>query len=181
MSYWEHDDAIRSMLRRSRYLKVDDTGEQQLVDLMNLVGDKPKKVLRLQEHGLSSNPPLNSEGIIAALGGRSDRLMLLGGVHKDHRPKNLPIGGTALYDADGKIWKMVKDETTFDAGGKPVTISNATKVKIEGTSDVSFGVGGCWVHITGGVVHLGVGSADGTATARVLTEDGPSDKVKAVL
>lgn len=177
MSYHEHDDAIRSMLRRSRYLKVDDSGDQQLVDLMNLAGDKPKKVLRLQEHGFSSNPPINSEGLIAALGGRSDRPMLLGGVHKDHRPKNLPVGGTALYDADGKLWKMVKDETTFDAGGKPVTISNATKIKIEGTSDVSFGVGSCWVNIAGGKVHLGVTSADATATTAVVTTAGPSSIV----
>lgn len=181
MSYFEHDDAIRSMLRRSRLLKVDDSGEQQLVDLMNLAGDMPKKVYRPQDHGFSSNPPVNSEGWVAAMAGRSDKIVYIDGGHKDHRPRNLPIGGTALYDADGKILKIIKDGTTYDAGGKPLTISNATVIKIEGTQSVSFGVGGTWVHIDGGKVYLGVGSADATTDNPVVTVAGPSTKVFAVV
>jgi phage gp45-like len=37
----------------------------------------------------------------------------IGFEHKDHRPKNLPVGGTALYDATGKILKIVKDEINY--------------------------------------------------------------------
>jgi phage gp45-like len=177
MSYYEHDDAIRSMLRRARLLKVDDTGTQQLVDLMNLAGDQPKKVFRPQDHGLSSNPPVNSEGWVLALGGRSDRLLYVDGGHKDHRPKNLPTGGTALYDADGKLWKMVKDATTYDAGNKPLTISNATVITIQGSSSVAVGLGGIWVRIAGGKVHLGVSTATEDAIPAVMTDAGASTKV----
>lgn len=103
MSYFEHDDALRSMVRRARILRVDDSGSQQLVDLMGLFGDKPKKVFRPQPHGISSNPPVNSEGILIALGGRSDRLVYLDGGHKDFRPKNSPAGTAVLYDDKGNI------------------------------------------------------------------------------
>lgn len=180
MSYFEHDDAIRSMIRRGRNLKVDDSGDQQVVDLMGLFGDKPKKVLHVLPHGYSANPPKNSDGLLLALGGRSDRLAYLDGGHKDHRPKNLPIGGTALYDADGKVLKIVKDGIDLDAGGKPVTIRNATTIKIEGTADVAFGIGGCWVRISGGKVYLGVAAADATTSNAVVTVAGPSSKVFAV-
>lgn len=177
MSYFEHDDAIRSLIRRGVLRKVDDTGTQQLVDLALLAGDEPKKVFRPQQHGLTSNPPIGSEGFVVAMGGRSDRLLYIDGAHKDKRPKNLPAGGVALYDADGKLLKIVKDGTDWDAGGKPLTIRNATKVKIEGTTDVSFGVGSIWVHIVGGKVHLGVADPDGLSTNAVVTVAGPSTKV----
>jgi len=174
MSYYEHDDAIRSMIRRARLLKVDDSGTQQLVDLMGLAGDMPKKVFRPQDHGFSSNPPIDSEGVLVAMGGRSDRPLYFDGGHKDHRPKSLPPGGVALYDANGKIIKFVKEETVFDAGGKPFTVKNATKIKIEGTKEVAVGIAGCWVRFVGGKLHLGVESADATATPAVMTDAGPS-------
>ena len=56
MSYWEHDDAIRSMIRRFQVLNVDDSGTQQILDLAGLYGEKPKRVLRVLPHGFTSNP-----------------------------------------------------------------------------------------------------------------------------
>lgn len=103
MSYYEHDDALRSMIRRARNLKVDDSGSQQLVDLMGLAGDKPQKIFRPQPHGFTSNPPINSDGIMLALGGRSDRLVYLDGGHKDYRLKNTPAGAAVLYDDKGNV------------------------------------------------------------------------------
>lgn len=167
-------DALRSMQRLARVLKVDDSGPQQLVNLHGAYGDKPRKVWRVQDYGYSSVPPAGSEGLMQAIAGNSDRLLYRDGGHQDHRPKGLPVGATALYDADGKLLKIVKDETTFDAGNKPFTIFNATKVKIEGTEDVAIGVGGVWVTVKNGKVYLGVGSADETVDTAVVTTAGPS-------
>ena len=173
MSY-ELFDAVRSMQRIARVLKVNDSGGQQLVNLHGAYGDKPRKVWRPQDYGYSSNPPAGSEGIIHAIAGRSDRLIFRDGGHQSYRPKNLPVGGTALYDADGKLLKIVKDETTYDAGNKPLTLRNASKVKIEGNEDVAIGIGGTWVTIKGGKVYLGVGSLDETVSTAVVTTAGPS-------
>jgi phage gp45-like len=103
MNIYEHDDALRSMIRRARLLKVDDSGPQQLVDLMGLAGDMPKKVFRPQPHGFSSNPPANADGLMLALGGRSDRPVYLDGGHKDYRPKATPSGAAVLYDDKGNV------------------------------------------------------------------------------
>lgn len=170
-------DAVRSMQRLARVLKVDDGKPQQLVDVHGAFGDKPRKVWRAQDFGISSVPPAGSEGLLQAIAGNSDRLLYRDGGHQDYRPKGLPSGGTALYDADGKLLKFVKDETTFDAGNKPVTIFNATKVKVEGNEAVSIGVGGRWVVVKDGKVYLGVDGPDATVDTAVVTTAGPSTVV----
>lgn len=178
MSYFEHDDALRSMLRRAQLLKADDSGSQQLVDLSIFYADSPKKVFRPQAHGISSNPPVKSEGYVVALGGRSDRLLYVDGGHKDHRPTGLQPGETCLYDAFGKKIKILKDEFTVDAGGKPVKIFNASTVTIEGATDVAIGVeGGRYVRMRPGRVDLAILSPTENAPAKVLTEAGPSQVV----
>lgn len=157
MSYFEHDDALRSMIRRSRLLKVDDSGTQQLVDLMNLAGDAPKKVFRPQDHGFGSNPPKNSEGVVVALGGRSDRLLYLDGGHKDYRQKNLPTGTAVLYDDKGNV--------IFAKGSSGIVIESKTdKIVVKPPN--------------GKNVYLGGDGADGTY-AKVSTVSGPALNVYA--
>lgn len=131
MSYSEHDDAIRSMLRRARLLKVDDTGPQQLVDFMGLAGDKPQKVFRPQPFGYTSTPPADSEGIVAALGGRSDKAVYLDGGHPKYRPVNRPVGSTAIYDHTGQIISLVEKDIRI-VGTDTITFSAPTIV-LDGT------------------------------------------------
>lgn len=177
----EGQEGIVAQIRRATLLKTDDSGTQQILkQLRGLASEQPVDVYRPQPHGFSSHAPSGSEGLFLALGGRSDRLLALGFEHKDKRPKNLPEGGTALYDADGKILKMVKDGVDLDAGGKPVTIRNATTVKIEG-SDAVFGVQGRYVRVRAGRVDLGIESPTDSAPNAVITDAGPSTKVFAVI
>jgi phage gp45-like len=170
----EGADGLKTMLRRATLLKTDDTGTQQILRKLRGNGERPEDVVRFQDHGISSHAPAGSEGWLAALGGRSDRLAALGFQHKEHRPKNLPEGGVALYDADGKILKIVKDETVFDAGGKPFTVKNATKITIQGKGPVAVGVDGRWIRITDARVDLGMPDPDSPAPAAVVTTAGPS-------
>jgi len=176
MSYWEHDDAIRSMIRRFQVLNVDDSGTQQILDLAGLYGEKPKRVLRVLPHGFTSNPPAGSDGLGLALGGRSDRLAYLDGGHEKHRPKNLPQGGAAIYDAYGKIIKVIEDETEIDAGGKPVVIHNASKVTIEADTEVVIGLKNKrYLRVREHRIDLAVQSPTEDAPYKVSTEGGPSE------
>jgi len=156
MSYFEHNDAIRSMIRRARNLRVDDSGSQQLVDLMGLVGDLPKRVHRIQPFGVSSNPPADSDGVLLALGGRSDRLVYLDGGHKNFRPKSSPAGTSVLYDDKGNV--------IFVKGINGIAI-DATKGKVYVKPE------------DGKNVYLGGTGDDGHIYAAVLTTGGPSTNV----
>jgi len=182
MSYGEHGDALASMWRRATLIgDTDDRGTQQLLKkLRGLASEEPEDVYRPQWHGLSSHPPKGSEGLLAALGGRADRWLALGFEHKDHRPKETPPGGTVLYDAHGKVIRLFKDELTVDAGGKPVTIKNASSVKIEADTTISIGVkNGRWIKITPNRVFLGGKSPEDEPVPKVMTDAGASDPVRA--
>jgi len=99
----ENNDATLAMVRRASIQKVDDSGAQQLLNLIGLAGDMPQKVVRILDHGFSSNPPQGAEGVLKSLGGRSDRLMFSGGEHPQFRQKNLPPGAAVLYDQNQNI------------------------------------------------------------------------------
>lgn len=156
---WEHDDAVRSIMRRAALTKdADDKETQQRVNLRGFKSDEPEEIHRFQLPGIHSVPLKGSEGVYLEMGGRSDRGLFLGGEHKDHKPKGKEAGDTFLYDHHGNILSLVKKEyrvvhgkeAHIVAAGIPITIKN-------------------------GNVYLGI---DGGG-ARVATEKGYSTNVYA--
>lgn len=163
---WEHDDALRSMFRRARLIKLDDSGSQQKVDLGGLKNERPKDIVRVLPHGFSSHPNKDSEGVMLQLGGRSDRTLFLGGEHKDHRQKNLNEGNAVLYDDKGNVVFMKGGD------GIHVTAKNG-EVELRSTDEK------VWVKPGDGkMVFLGGDGTDGTY-GFVMTDAGPSVNVKA--
>lgn len=158
---WEHDDALRSKARRARVVKVDDSGTQQKLDLRGLASDQPQKIVRIGQHGFTSNPPQDSEGILIALGGRSDRLMFLGGEHKDHRQKSLKAGQAVLYDDKGNV--------IFAKGSDGISVKAKNGLVEIASQDNK-------VTISGQNIYLG-GDGSGGGYSRVMTEAGPSANV----
>lgn len=158
---FEHEDAIRSVMRRARVVKVDDSGTQQKLDLRGLASDQPQKIVRIGQHGFASNPPKDSEGVLLALGGRSGRLMFLGGEHKDHRQKDLKTGQAVLYDDKGNV--------IFAKGSDGISIKSKDSV-------VEIEAQGHKVTIDGQNIYLG-GDGTGGGYSKVMTEAGPSANV----
>lgn len=153
-------DAVRTMLRRAKLLELDDAGTQQLLKLSGMKGERLEAVPRIQHFGLSSNPPAGAEGIVAALGGRSDRAVLLGLEHPEKRPKAREAGSTVLYDAAGNVVSIVASELALQHGQK-----------------IRLRVGTMVVAISSSRIDLG---AD-PAPYAVSTVGGPSSKVFAVI
>lgn len=86
---------------RSILQSVDDSGPQQLVKVTGLAGQTIGEAVRSQHFGLTSNPPMNAEGLALLIGGGMDRAHILGLEHPQYRPTNLPSGATRLYDQWG--------------------------------------------------------------------------------
>lgn len=145
MSYFDGDDAVRTMLRRARVTKVDDDGTQQIVHWSGLARESGK-AYRQQGHGLSTVPPVGSEGFVTALGGRSDRLLFQQGEHKDHRARKQKPGDTVLYDAHGNAVSLIEKNIRIVSGGT-VTIK-APKIVLDGEVHLG-GEGGELVHRKG--------------------------------
>lgn len=123
----------QTMLRRVKLLELDDSGTLQKMRLSGLKGEELADVPRVQPFGLSTNPPVGSEGVLLALGGRSDRGMVLGVESPSHRPTAREPGSTVIYDAFGNVASLVQAEQRYrhsakivlEVGGITVTITPA--------------------------------------------------------
>jgi phage gp45-like len=176
--FFEHEDGLRSSIRRARIVKVDDSQSQQRVDISGLMNEKPKKIFRPMDHGFTSNPPVDTEGVMIQMGSRSDRTLYCDGGHKDYRPKNTPVGGTLLYNHTGDVVRVVKDTLDITHSknlklsiGKGVKNSDDTVTMVMKAGSITLTIGGSSVkiessqitytsakHVLVGEVHLG---ADG--------------------
>ena len=148
-------DTRATMLRRASVSELDATGSQHLAKLKGLKGEELDKVPRIKEFGFSSRPPAGAEAMILALGGRSDRAMVLGIDHKDHGPRDLGVGQTAIYDAHGNVISLVERE---------IRMVGATSITLKAP-----------VIIIDGLVRLGGADADKPAAMLgTLDTDGDS-------
>jgi phage gp45-like len=105
-----HDDkhTARLMNTRGQLIELDDSGEIQLVKAHGLYGEKMSDVHRVQGFGLSSTPPEGSHGLLQAVGGRRDQVVVMGMEHPDHRPRDISPGETILYNAHGDTVSIIK-------------------------------------------------------------------------
>ncbi len=169
----ENNDGVLGTLRRALITAVDDSGDQQLVNLQALASDFPQKVVRVLPHGFSSNPPQKSEGIFKSLGGRSDRGMFIGGEHSKYRQRNLPSGNAVLYDDKGNVvWMQSASGIAITTKQGDIIATSAGEVTIKASG------GDITVDPNGNRVYLG-GDPNKDVFAKVLTVAGPSVNVYA--
>lgn len=122
-----NDVPTRGQLRRVILTSTNDTGAQQYSALQGVYGENPGEVTRLQHFGFNSVPPAGSEGLLLALGGRSDKAYALGLEHPQYRPANNNPGETYVYDANGNIVSLVKSNIRVVSAGT-ITLTAPTIV-----------------------------------------------------
>ena len=165
----EVEDSTDGSLIRVRLKSIDDSGQQQLVAVEGIYGQNIGEAVRLQNFGASSVPPEGAEGLALVSGGRYDRLQILGLEHPDHKPKKLPGGAKAIYDASGNIIKLIgSDGVVFDFTGHGWT------AKCKGGTITSDG-DDFYIDVKTSKLYLG-GKKGDTFYPVVLTS-GPSSKV----
>ena len=133
----DHDDDRHdraNQVQRVTLKKVDDSGEQQLVDVDGRDGVSPTEVLRIQPFGFTSNPPAGSEGIMITIAS-GDTPMVVGLESPSHRPKGDPSGSSRQYDAAGSAVYMDGEGNVKIECSGTLTLKAGTKVKIEGDID----------------------------------------------
>lgn len=139
-------DQIRTMISRGRLVSSDDSGGYQKIKAKGFANDEADEIVRHQQFGLSSNPGPGAEGLLLRLGGRAERTIAILFELLGKRPKSLPVGATALYNAFDIVWKLLSTKADLDHGGKNLHVRNVAKVKIE-VND--------WIQLDGDAVYLG--------------------------
>lgn len=108
--------------------RVETKNGQQFVSGRGLAGDRWTRILRLESHGLASEPVAGGQGIVFSPNGIPEEAYFLGGEKPSLRPSGLPAGAKAIYDAGGNIIKLVGTGIDIAADGNTVTITCATLV-----------------------------------------------------
>lgn len=90
-------------IARAEFISTNDSAGEQTVDLFGIAGEKFSKVYRHQMHGLAGHAPVQSNGLLFALGGERSKAILFGGETAAKRPTGIAEGNTVLYDAHGNI------------------------------------------------------------------------------
>lgn len=116
-------DQIRSVSNRLRLSiakaliqSVDDSNALQLLELKVFKDEVIGNIERIQNYGFTSNPPKNSETVVAEVAGARDNLIALVVDSAANRIKNLLAGEVAFYSQYGQVIKHDESgNTSFDA------------------------------------------------------------------
>lgn len=135
-----------------------ERGGQQFVSGRGSKSDGWTEIHRIETHGFASVPVKGAKGLVLPMPGNPDSAFVVGGEHPDLRPKGLPQGAKAIYDAGGNVIKMLLgDGVTFDLAGSAYTIRKGA---------VTFKVSGEGVDIIGGYLKVNGVRVDETHTHR---------------
>lgn len=140
-----------------------DDGDQQQLAGKGLPGEEFAKVTRIQPFGFAGAVPDGAHGIGIAVNGNRDEVAVLGLEAPQHRPRNLPKGVSAFYNAFSILWRLLADKADLDHGGKNHHARNVGKYKVEASD---------WVQLDGKAIYLGK-----PPYFPVLTSAGPSTHV----
>jgi phage gp45-like len=114
------------MMRATRFEydgRFEEKGGQQFLSGRGHYGDGYSRIHRIEGHGSASNPPKGAKGLLIAPNGHPDEAYLFGVEHPDLRPKDLPSGGKAIYDASGNIIKLIGSEGVIDLQSNTLTLT----------------------------------------------------------
>jgi hypothetical protein len=159
MTQDELDSALRMVLRRATARAAAYGPDHITADFDAHIGDSPNGVPVLAPWGLAGLPAPGATLLVAALGGRSDRLHVVAAELPSARPAGLPVGGTALHDL----------------GGNQVRLVNAAGMQIFSPGHLKH------IRKIGKKLYLGGDPDQGGHFSPVVTVDGPSQVVWALV
>jgi len=119
------------MLAKARARLIDDTGGFQRVQIEVLKGEVRDDAVRLQEYGFSSHPFAGATALVAFLSGNRSHPVIVALDDAARRKKGLRQGEVIIYDDLGQEVHLTRDGIFIRGGGKPVTITNTEKVRME--------------------------------------------------
>lgn len=157
---------ILNMLAKALPRRISDSGKRQTMQVEVTKGELIDDVERMQQYGLSSNPPLaGTDCLVAFLGGNREQGVIIVAENRQFRLAGLESGEVALFDDLGNVVKLGRNRVEVQAVSE--LFASAPQVNITaGASSISISAAG--VAITGpslthngkeiGSTHFHVGS-----------------------
>lgn len=114
----------------------DDTGPIQTVQMRLSALELHDAVMRVQDYGLASVPPVGTDIMTLFMSGDRGRGIAFAAGNQTARPRGMGNGDTCLYDSRGHRVQLQEGNILVDANGSTVTVENATTVVIKAGTKV---------------------------------------------
>ncbi|EIQ8250101.1 phage baseplate assembly protein [Citrobacter freundii] len=121
---------LRLLVDRAVVRIVTDSLGRQNLQIQSLADSTNDDVERFQNYGLTSVPPVGSEALILAVGGRREGLVAIAVEDKRCRPKGLENGEVRLYHCDGQSYITLKKNGVIEVKGKSVNYDGLNMFEI---------------------------------------------------
>jgi phage baseplate assembly protein V len=128
---------VRLMVARAVVTSIADAGKIQSAQVKLLDGEVRDGIEILHQYGVTSIPPGKPEGLYFSVGGDRDHGVLICVADRQFRLKDIAPGEAALYDDLGQKVHLTRDGIVIDGAGKPITLTNTPKVRMEADLDVT--------------------------------------------
>jgi phage baseplate assembly protein V len=118
-------DTARTLIVKALAKTISDSTAIQLVRAIALSGEVFEEVERIQEYGLSSVPPVDSETVIVQICGIKDNPVVLKIDSAKYRPTGSKNGEVIMYSMHGQKIKLDENgNTIFNDGSNGVARIN---------------------------------------------------------
>ncbi|MCO8609737.1 phage baseplate assembly protein V [Burkholderia multivorans] len=119
------------MMARGTITLVDDSKAVQMLQVrvngLELLPDIP----RFCEYGFTSNPPVGTQAIVASKNGDRNDGIVIATSNAKYRLVGLSTGEVAIHDDKGQSVYLSAGGIVVNGGGKPITLTNAPKIRAE--------------------------------------------------
>lgn len=129
-----------NMLATAVIKRIVDSFGRQNAQVEVTKGELIDDVPRMQDYGLTSNPPAEgTDSLIAFLGGSREQAVIIRMDNRSFRLKNLEAGEVALYDDIGNIFKLGRDSVEVTAVTKLTATAPIMEVISQSSATISAG------------------------------------------
>lgn len=174
------NNVAASMIRRAVISLINDKPAQATAQV-KLLDDEPEEAELVQQYGLTTNPPKDSEAIVIRIGGVPEILVVIGTSLRGKRPK-VGDGEVKVWVADGKLIHLTSSEIKLgDGATKKVAREGDPNVIDAGTDALFIAPATGWVALVSTFINgLVPGTIPTVPTSVVGKVNAGSNTVKAV-
>lgn len=130
---------IKSAVGKALIEAVADGKQIQLVKISGLDNETQSDIERVQEYGMTSNPPTGSEAVVLYVGGSKDHGIVIKTDSGEFRVQSLASGEVCVYSQFGQ--KILLDQNgeiiSSNSGGKTTLDSSGVFIAGDGTDDIA--------------------------------------------
>lgn len=128
---------VQLMVGRAILSAINDGGAVQTVQAQLMADEVQDDAERIQQYGYTSVPLPGAEAVLVFVGGNRDHGLVIATEDRRYRLVGLAAGEVAIYDDQGQKVHLTRAGIVVNGAGKPITLTNASKVRMETSLEVT--------------------------------------------